>query len=476
MEEQAEVLRSTERWFLSRGIPHFIHGYSASRDILTRALPLLTLIFLAELLGALNFEWAWWANALAIAGGAVVLVGGWALANVLRRRRPLARPNRVGTWEIAVFVLVPALLPLMFGGQLRSAGLTAVGNLLLVAVIYLGASYGVVPMTRWALGRLLTQLGNMLDLLVRTLPLLALVVVFLFLQVESWEVAGELRGPFYWVVIGAFAALGLGFIVVRLPREIGRLANFEDWSEAVALTRGSPIEPVARTMPAAWGASLPLSRREWGNVGLVVVFSQAVQILLAALVMGAFFVGFGMVLVGPELVQRWVGRAPNVLATVELWGRTMVVTEELLRVAGFLGAFSGLYFTVSAMTDETYRAEFHDEVVGEVREAFAVRAVYLEAVAGHDRSRRGEPSPVNAAREEEQVAEDVRESRDEEQPRIDEEEAPPAATRAEAQAQEESGGPTEERIEAETTMDDRIDSVTNPDEPGGTGAYPPKPA
>ena len=382
MDERAEALRDTERWFLSRGIPHFIHGYSASRDILTRALPLLTLIFLFELLGALNFEWAWWANALAVAGGLVILIGGWALANALRGRPPLAPPARVGAWEIAVFVLVPALLPLLFGGQLRSAALTAGGNLLLVAVIYLGASYGVVPMTRWALGRLLRQLGSMLDLLVRTLPLLALVVVFLFLQVESWEVAAELQGPFYGVVIGAFVVLGLGFMLVRLPREIGRLANFEDWADAVAMARGSPIESLARTMPAA-SSSRSLSRREWGNVGLVVLFSQAVQILLAAVVMGAFFVGFGMVLVGPELVERWVGSAPNVLATVDAWGRTMVLTEELVRVAGFLAAFSGLYFTVSAMTDETYRAEFHDEVVGEVREALAVRAVYLAAVEGH---------------------------------------------------------------------------------------------
>ncbi|MCW2605178.1 MAG: hypothetical protein JWN61_3313, partial [Pseudonocardiales bacterium] len=39
----------TERWFVHRGLPHFIVGYSASGDVFTRALPVLVLILLAEL-------------------------------------------------------------------------------------------------------------------------------------------------------------------------------------------------------------------------------------------------------------------------------------------------------------------------------------------------------------------------------------------------------------------------------------------
>ena len=60
----------------------------------------------------------------------------------------------------------------------------------------------------------------------------------------------------------------------------------------------------------------------------------------------------------------------------------MVLTAELLQVAGFLTAFSGFYFTVYVLTDATYRKEFLDEVLVELRQAFAVRAVYLAARAG----------------------------------------------------------------------------------------------
>ena len=49
-------------------------------------------------------------------------------------------------------------------------------------------------------------------------------------------------------------------------------------------------------------------------------------------------------------------------------------------MAVFLAGFSGFYFTVYLVTDATYRQEFFEDVVGELREAFAVRVVYLERI------------------------------------------------------------------------------------------------
>jgi hypothetical protein len=66
-----------------------------------------------------------------------------------------------------------------------------------------------------------------------------------------------------------------------------------------------------------------------------------------------------------------------VLFTAQLGGRELVLTEPLLRVAGFLAVFAGLNFAIYLVTDATFRKEFRDEVVGEVRQAFAVRELYL---------------------------------------------------------------------------------------------------
>ena len=75
-----DPLEATERWFVHRGIPHFIEDYSASRDIFTRAAPPLTFIFLIEVLAAVNFH-AWWANTLAIIGAFVLVLGVWGFVN-----------------------------------------------------------------------------------------------------------------------------------------------------------------------------------------------------------------------------------------------------------------------------------------------------------------------------------------------------------------------------------------------------------
>jgi hypothetical protein len=52
-----------ERWLVRRGAPHVIVDYSATRDVLNRAAPLLTLIFLAELTSGANLRFTWWRNA-----------------------------------------------------------------------------------------------------------------------------------------------------------------------------------------------------------------------------------------------------------------------------------------------------------------------------------------------------------------------------------------------------------------------------
>jgi hypothetical protein len=376
------AIEDTERWFIDRGMPHFISRYSASRDVFTRTLPILTAIFLLELLGALNLEWAVWVNVLAAAGGFGLLLGIWALANVLRERPALVRPGQIGRIELVVFVLAPAALPLVFGGQLGSAALTVAGNLTLLGIIYIATSYGLVPMTRWGVIYVARQLGSLLNLLVRALPLLLLFVTFLFIQVESWQVAGELPIARFVALSLLFVVVGILFVVARLPREIGQLAQFESWGAVRQLAIGTPAEQLTSTVVDTDAPDRPLTRRQWGNVSLVVLVATGVQVVFVSIMIGAFFVLFGLLAVPLTTVAAWVGVATtdvDVIGTLTIAGDPYRLTVELLRVAGFLAAFSGLYFTVYVLTDATYRSEFFDEVVGEVRVALAARAIYLAA-------------------------------------------------------------------------------------------------
>ncbi len=78
-------------------------------------------------------------------------------------------------------------------------------------------------------------------------------------------------------------------------------------------------------------------------------------------------------------MESWLGHDGHAVLRFGFLGRDLRLTAELLKISVFLAAFSGLYFTVVLVTDATYREEFFDEILAELRQTFAVRAVYLRA-------------------------------------------------------------------------------------------------
>jgi hypothetical protein len=346
-------LAEYERGFRRAGLPLLIEEFSASTDVFNRAAPLLALVFLAEMLGAIQLDWSVLANVGAALGGlAILLMAGVAL-NRARARPSLALPEDVGRVELAAFVLLPALLPLIFGGQWRSAAVTVAANLALLALIYAVVGYGLASIVRWVFARLLSQLASSLALLMRAVPLLMIFSVVLFLTVEVWQVFSDVSAVSLGILVGLFVALGTSFLVARLPTEVRSLEH-EAGSEGPEL-----------------------DRRQRLNVGLVLFVSQAMQVLLVSLAVGAFFVALGMLVVDGDVMRSWIGSGGNVLVTIHISGHKGVLTEELLRVSGAIAAFTGLYFAISMLTDDVYRREFLDELIGEMRDTFRARVEYL---------------------------------------------------------------------------------------------------
>ena len=337
-----------ERQFRRAGLPFFIEDYSAARDVWTRAAPLLTLVFLGEMLGAIDLDWPWYSNVAAALGGLAFLVGVWAIANVVRGRPPLTRPRDVGPFELALFVLVPALVPLVFGGQWQSALVTAGSNLALLALFYGIVGYGLLSIIRWVAVRLVGELGASAVRLARAVPLILGGAVILFLTTELWQVFSDMPLDSLFILAGFFAAIGTLFLAARLPGEVRRLE----------------------------GEGPPLTARQRANVGLVLFVSQALQVLLVSAGVGAFFVVLGALAVGPDVRDAWIGTTGNLIVDVPVLGQ---ITEELLRVAGGLAALSGLSYSVQMQTDDTYRRLFMDEVEGSMRDSFRARAEYLRA-------------------------------------------------------------------------------------------------
>jgi hypothetical protein len=342
--------------FQSSGLPLFDEDFSASTNVFNRAAPLLVLVFVGEMLGAIDLDWSLWANVgAALAGLAILLVVGAAL-NRWRGRPATAMPETVGRAEQVVFVLAPAILPLIFGGQVRSAVGTAAANVGILLLVYAIFGYGLLSILRWVAKRLISQLRASLTLLARAVPLLMIFALLTFMSTEMWQVFTYISDVDLIAIALLFIGLGTAFLFALLPREVRKL-------EAEVGTRAAPLETKQRR-----------------NVGLVLFTSQAVQVLLVSLMVAAFFILFGLLAINEAVRESWLGanRCCDVLWSFSVLGEQFQLTTELLKVAGGLAAFTGLYFAIAMLTDATYREEFLEEITSELRSVFRVREEYLQ--------------------------------------------------------------------------------------------------
>jgi hypothetical protein len=348
-----------ERAFRRAGVPNLIEDYSASEDVFTRALPLLTVVFLLELLNALNLDWPWWGNVLALLGGIAMVVIGFGVVNASRGRAFLSVPRRVGLPELTAFVILPALLPLLFGGQWRSAVITLAGQLVLLGIVYLVIAFGMISILRWAGGRFVSQLRASLVLMVRALPLLLFFALVTFFTNEYWQMFATVSDARFAIALALFLMLGSAFLLVRIPSNVRSLERESDL------------------------AGRPLRRGQRINVGLVIFVSQALQVLFVASAVWLFFVVFGSLLVSKEIQSTWLGNTVEYLRLPVAEDR-LHLTHELLRVATGTAAFSGLYYTVAMVVDSNFRDEFVTRITEQMRETFALRAEYLRLLDDRD--------------------------------------------------------------------------------------------
>lgn len=374
--------KAIERWFISRGVPHFIVNYSARTDIWTRALPLLILAYLAGGLNALNLaEWSAARNVLAGAVTIAVLVLGWTVTNLALKRPFWSLPKEVGRPELVAFAMGP-MVPSAIFGQWGDAWQALFEGFIILGVIYLIAAFAVGQLILWAIRSSFGQLAMLGRLLVRALPQLLLFTVFLFINAEVWQVAGGLVGLPYAIGLLIFFVLGAVFVLSGVPRMIDGLDDFISADEVQNLVADTPAAGL--TVPDV--DERPLRRGEKLDLILVSTFNQAVQITFVAVVLTLFFIVFGFLAIPLTTQLGWMASDDvRVFFTLTLSGRNLVMTEALLRVAGFLGAFIGMYFTVVLSTDDKYRSDFTEDTAPELHRTLAVRLAYQHAHA-HRRS------------------------------------------------------------------------------------------
>ncbi len=302
------------------------------------------------------------------------------VADERARARAALRPSKT----------VPVMLLVALAAVAAAVGLTwltgqasfAPATLTLVAVLAAGfyalTALRAGPILGWALRRTRTSLRQLVPMVTRALPLLLLFITFLFINAEVWQLSATLDGSVLWLTLLLFGGIAVGFLLVRLPEEVDRVDDSIDLDLLRRATRGTPIEGVAHELVEREGQRLPLESygdvrgyERW-NLILVLLVTQVAQVLLLSLAVLGFFLVFGGIVMTAGVQQAWT--AQDRLTHLPYLDNLSV---ELVQVSVFLAAFSGLYFAVAVMTDETYREQFFREVLDELERAVGVRAAYL---------------------------------------------------------------------------------------------------
>jgi len=318
----ADPIAATDAWFLQNGLSYFVPERRAevrSALRLKRTLPLALLV--ALLAGGVGAGLAWLSGQVSAAPATVVLLG------------------------------------------LLAAGWYAVTALRARQII------------AWGLARTFGSTRTLLPLTTRALPLLLLAITFLFLGTEVWQVSANLTVGSLWLVVVLFFGLAVAFLLVRLPEEVDRADDAVDDAVLLRACRGTPLEQASRRLvedpdadPAAYAEVTGFER--W-NLILVLIILQIGQVVLLSLSVFAFLMLFGAIIMTPQVLDTWQTTEP------------FDTHRALFQVSVFLAAFSGLYLTVSTVTDEAYRAQFFGSVTRELERAVGVRAVYLALRRGH---------------------------------------------------------------------------------------------
>lgn len=318
-----EALEATSLWFVKHGLPYFVPEERGAAGAALRSRRTVVTVALTVV--------------VALAAGV-----------------PLA-------WRLGDAALAPATLVLMVG---------------LAMLVYAATALRARPIAMWAVARTLGSLRLLLPLATRALPLLLLFVTFLFINAEVWQVSATLDGAVLWVTVMLFAFVAVAFLLVRLPEELVRADDERGPDRLVEACAGTPLESRARdlvegTEEAELHGSAQVHGFERANLLLVLVIAQSVQVLLLSVSVFGFFMVFGGIVMTEPVQESWTGHQTTSLPLLDN------LSVELVQVSVFLAAFSGLYFTVYAVTDEAYRDQFFTDVKKELGRAVGVRAVYL---------------------------------------------------------------------------------------------------
>jgi hypothetical protein len=319
------------------------------------------------------------------------------VANLVRQPQDWYRmPRKVGFAEIVLLVVLGPAVGVITKARSGAVALDFGANIAAFLVVWALVSYAVLPVILWALKHTLSELGNLVNLASKALPMLALFGTFLFLNVDMWHIAANLRRGRLWEVVGFFAVITFLFLMVRLPDEVRRLHGGYTLDSVRSAAESTPLEAHVDDLDEVLPQLMP-SRRQRVNMLFVLGFTQVIQVLLLSLVVFVYFICLGKLAVSRDQMIDWV-KPENaeelnfrIVKPGEFFGvdaripwTHIVFPDALIQTAILITTFSAFFFAVSAVTDEAYRKDFFESITGKLTRSLEIRcgyvSLYLKAI------------------------------------------------------------------------------------------------
>ena len=364
---------SAEHWFLAHGLPSVLRRGALLHRVWGRSAPALTAaavvavnsIAIVAVTGQHTVDITGrpdLAEGVALALMTVVLpiaaLTGWLVSRI---RTP------TGRMIAANVALALIALGMIFGGPGRRIPVNLAVGAILVALIVLATASGVGSILGWAAEGTVSNLALIGGMIARALPVM-LLTFLVFFNGPMWQMTAVIGRERLWVGLGFLFVIAATFLVsstLDRVRPILSAAPALDGNESLA---GTPFE----NLPD--GTAAPLLRSERANVVFVVATSQTSQVLTVALTTGAIFFVLGLILVSPETLDAWTRGAGR--PDGQLLGMTLPIPDALIQTSMLLTAITFIYLSAKAVTDATYRAQFLDPLIDDLRVTLVARDRY----------------------------------------------------------------------------------------------------
>lgn len=365
------------RWFLSRGLPAVVRKSALPRRVWSRSAPALaglawiaanSLLIVAisgqhtvDIAGRPDLAESFVLGLLALAPVIAVLLG-WMVSKV----ESPARRSMLATGALGIIVLGG-----LFGGPSQRPVVNMVFFGSAVAVILLLTVTGIGSILGWV-GRLtVSNLAETAGMFVRALPVV-LLTFLVFFNTYVWLMTSLISRGRLWLGMAFLFLVAGSFLVSTTMEKVRPLlagADAGPGDPADLDLAGTPFADLADPPQ-----SDPLSVAERANTVFVVAASQLMHVLTVAVLTGTVFFVLGMILVSPPVLDAWTrgnGRLDG-----ELFGMTLPIPDSLIQTTMLLSAITFMYLAAKVVTDTTYRAQFLDPMIADLRTTLVARNRY----------------------------------------------------------------------------------------------------